>query len=242
MIVDKQRPLVSPQDSPPAIPRPIAESEVEPYDTNALCEVYKAVKKILSDIRIDAGDPSSPALFRTIKVDNGQMNRLKNNKWNKEYGIAFPAVFIHFIDVRYLVQQSRIGEGRATMRVQYVLNRLNNSDEGVEMEGYELFQRINAAIQKSKGNFPALASRCQLTYFDQPESFDDGLQPYWIDYEIWFSDYSAYRYKDYVERYIVIPPFTDHDDQLPESNPMHHDKHGSPTAEEVIRLSEQEEK
>jgi hypothetical protein len=208
-------------------------TEQEIYEVNALCEVYKAVRSILSDLKSDENDPGSPPLFRTIKINNGQLNRLKNNKWNKEYAIAFPAVFIHFIDVRYLVQQSRIGEGRAVARIQYVLNTLNNSDDERELEGFELFQRINGAIQGRKNEFPALTSRFQLTYWDQLESFDDGLQPYWIDYEVWFSEYSSYRYKDYVERYIVMPPFTDHDDQLPECNENNHARHGEPTIEEV---------
>lgn len=209
-------------------------TEEELYETNALCEVFKAVKQILGNLRVDGSNPNSPPLFRTIKLNNGQVNRIKNNKWNKEYGIAFPAVFVHFINVRYLVQQSRIGEGRATMRIQYVLNRLNNSDVEFELEGYELFQRINAAIQDNKHQFPALTTRCQLQYFDQLETFDDALQPFWIDYEVWFSEYSGYRYKNYVDRYVVMPPFTNHSDQRPECNTDNHENHDTPTFKDVV--------
>ena len=42
--------------------------------------------------------------------------------------IAFPAIFIRFVNVRYLVQQQRIGEGRATMRIRFILNTLNHTD------------------------------------------------------------------------------------------------------------------
>ena len=61
--------------------------------------------------------------------------------------IAFPAVFIHFTNVRYLVQQQRIGEGRATMRVRFILNTLNNQDEDKECYPFYVFQKINMAIQ-----------------------------------------------------------------------------------------------
>ena len=239
MIVDKHKPsekeeikddIQTSQDS--------ASSEKEIYETNALCEVFNSVKNILGDLKENENDPNSPPLFKTIKLNNGQVSRLKHDKWNKEYALPLPAVFFHFIDVRYLVQQSRIGEGRAVMRIQYVLNRLNNSDAKYELEGYEIFQRINAAINSRKKEFPALLERFQLQYFDQPESFDDGVQPYWIDYEVWFSDYSGYRYKDYVDRYVVMPPFTNHSDQDPENNTEGHGDHSEPTIEDVARFVE----
>lgn len=211
-------------------------TEEEAYEINALCDVYSAVKEILGTIKVDPNDPNSEPYFKTIKINNGQLSRIKNDKWNREYALAFPAAFIHFIDVRYLVQQSRIGEGRAFLRLQYVLNRLNNSDEEFEMEGYRLFQRINAALQSQKQNYPALTERFQLSYFDQPESFDDGLQPYWIDYEVWFKDYSGYRYKDYVDTYVVVPPFTNHSDQKPESNPNHHPDHDRPNIDDAVNI------
>jgi hypothetical protein len=218
----------------------IREGNIEevPYVTNALCDVFNAVKEILGQLREKEEDPSSPFVFKTIALNTGQLSRIKNNKWNREYAIAFPAVFLHFINVRYLVQQARIGEGRATMRVQYVLNRLNNNDERHELEGYEMFQRINVALQDGKNKYPALNERFNLTYFDQPESFDDGLQPFWIDYEVWFREDSAYKYRDYVDRYLVIPPFTNHSDQLPENNVDGHENHQKPEYDEVSDFAE----
>ena len=211
-------------------------TEQEAVTVNALCEVFKAIKDILSKMHTIEDDPSSPLLWKTIKLNNGQLNRIKNNKWNKEYALAFPAVFMHFINVRYLVSQSRIGEGRATMRIQYVLNNLNNSDDEVELDGFKMFNRINTAINSFKYGYPALLERFQLTYWDQPESFDDGVQPYWIDYEVWFKEYSSYIYKDWVERYIVVPPFTNHSDQLPESNQDNHEDHEEPTFDEASKF------
>lgn len=212
--------------------------EETPYTVNALCEVFNAVKEILSNLREDEDDPDSPVLFKAIALNTGQLSRIKNNKWNHEYAFPFPAVFLHFINVRYLTQQSRIGEGRATLRVQYVLNRLNCSDAKFELEGYELFQRINVALQDGKNKYPALNERFSLTYFDQPESFDDGLQQYWIDYEVWFTEYSAYKFRNYVDRYLVCPPFTNHSDQLPENNQNNHEDHNTPKHDEVSGFSE----
>lgn len=215
----------------PPVPEPVVEepSKIttieEAYTANAMSEAYKAVRTILQSIRVNDNDPNSPPLFRTIKLDNGQLSRIKGSKHNDEYAVAFPAVFIHFINVYYNVGQSRIGEGKGVMRIHYVLNTLNNSDDEIELQGFEVYQKINSAIQAKKGDFTALVTRLQLKYWDQPLSFDDGLQPYWIDYEIWFNDYSAYAYKDYVDRFVVHPPFTNHSDQLPESNENQHEDH-----------------
>lgn len=199
---------------------------------NPMTQAYNAVRAILETIREDPDNPDSPQYFKTIKVDNGQLSRIKNSKRNTEYPIAFPAVFIHFVDVNFLVGQSNIAEGKGTMRIHYVLNRLNNSDDVVETEGFEVFTRINAAIQDQKGKYQALLRRFQLSYWDQPLSFDDGLQPYWIDYEVWFSDYTAKSDRNYVETHIVIPPFTDHSDQ-DEENRNGHTDHKDPSFDEA---------
>lgn len=204
----------------------------ESYNVNALAEAYLAVKEILSGIKLN-DTPDSPPLFRTIKLDTGQLARIKNNKHNQQYALAFPAVFIHFINVYYNVGQSRIGEGKGVMRIHYVLNTLNLEDDEVELEGLKVYNLINQAINENKSRFPALVNRFQLAYWEQPLSFDDGLQPYWIDYDIWFNEYSGYRYKNYVDRHIVMPPFTDHGDQIPEIKPDDHDNHKEVSFDEV---------
>lgn len=210
----------------------------EPAQMNAIAGAYLAVREILSQIPRDPNDPDSPPLFKTIKMDNGQLSRLKMDTLNKEYGIGFPAVFIHFIDVYYNQGMYRISEGKGTMRIHYVLNRLNNSDDGEEgeLEGLEVFRRIIDAIELKKATFPPLVSRFQLQYWDQPLSFDDGLQPYWIDYQIWFSDYTTYRYKDYVDVHIVQPPYTNFGDQNETANPDHTPDDKSVTYEESSEL------
>ena len=202
----------------------------EPVSLNPFTEIYKAAKRAILTIREDAENPISQPLFKTIAIDNGQFSRIIRDS-NMETEVAFPAVFVHFVNIRYLVQQQRIGEGRATMRVRFILNNLNNSDPDKECEPFEVFQRINIAIQDAKSYEPALNERCNLIYFDMPTT-SNMLQAYWVDYEVWFRDNSAFKYRNWVERYLVIPPFTNHSD-APEHNTSSHPDHVEPGYEEV---------
>lgn len=234
MIVEKNKKPVIPTepdvpDTPAVSPDPIQEA----VETNAMIGAYKAVREILSSIKKDPKDPDSPPLFKTIKLDNGQLTRIKHNEHNKEYGVVFPAVFIHFINIYYNVGTSKIAEGKGTMRIHYVLNRLNNSDDEVECEGMEIYSRIVSAIEEQKSKFPALVSRFQLEYWDQPLSFDDAVQPYWIDYQIWFQDYTAYAYKNYQDVYVTVPPFTQPSDQNEIANPDNMPNHEDPKFEDI---------
>jgi hypothetical protein len=195
------------------------------YDGNPMVDIYRAIETILKGIHVNPDDDTSPLLFKTVKLNTGQLTRIKNDNYNYEGALAFPAAFVHLINVRWLVSTSRIGEGRADLRICYVLNRLNNGDDDFQTEGFEVFQAINTALNNNKSKFSALTERLQLTYWDQVENFEDGLQQFWITYEVYFRDYSSYRYKNYVNRHIVIPPFTNHSDQNPECNPENHPNH-----------------
>jgi hypothetical protein len=234
MIIDKYKPIrPSAPKEIPVVPDHESDEVQEVVETNAMVEAYKAVRKILESIPKDSKDPNSPPLFKTIKLDNGQLNRIKYNGNNQEYGIVFPAVFIHFINIYYNVGTSNIADGKGTMRIHYVLNRLNNSDDEVECEGLEVYKRIVAAIESKKSDFPALVYRFQLEYWDQPLTFDDALQPYWIDYQIWFQDFTSYAYKDYKDVYVTVPPFTQPSDQNEIANPDHIPNHEYPKFEDV---------
>lgn len=210
---------------------------IEEVEENPIEQIYLAARRVLESLHEVDGDENSPRLFKTVKIDNGQFERIVRNSGNTEYAVAFPAAFIRFVNVRYLVAQQRIGEGRATMRIRFVLNDLNNSDDEVETHGFRIFNQINVAIQDAKSVEPALNERCNLTYFDMPESLDNGLQPYWIDYEVWFRTSSANMYRNWVDRYIVVPPFTNHSDQLPTSNIDKHNDHPDPTYDEATGIS-----
>ena len=202
----------------------------EVVQKNPFVEMYNAVKRAILTIKENAEDPLSEPFFKTIAIDTGQFARLLRNE-NTESETVFPAVFIHFVNVRYLVQQQRIGEGRATMRVRFILNTLNNQDSERECDPFIVFQRINVAIQDAKNYEPALNERCNLTYFDMPLS-TNMLQGYWVDYEVWFREMSAWKYRGWIEKYLVIPPFTDHRD-APQHDEDGHGKHPEPEYDEV---------
>jgi hypothetical protein len=221
MIKDKEsRPEVSeviPHKKEIAVPEEVSE--------NPFVNMYEAVRRALFTLREDADNPLSPPYFKTVRMDNGQFDRIIRSD-NMEYETVFPAVFIHFVNVRYLVQQQRIGEGRATMRIRFILNNLNNGDDSMECEPFRIFQRINMAIQDAKSYEAALNERCNLLYFDMPTT-TNMLQAYWVDYEVWFRESSAWKYRKWVERYVVMPPFTNHDD-APEHDKDSHGNHKTP--------------
>lgn len=235
MIVDKHNKPIEPSEpiEIPVTPETEVNEIQEVVEINPMIEAYKAVRKILEGIKKDPKDPNSPPLFRTIKLDNGQLARIKRNEYNKEYGVVFPAVFIHYINIYYNVGTSNIAEGKGTMRIHYVLNRLNNSDDEVECEGMAVYKRIVSAIEEHKSEFLALVSRFQLAYWDQPLTFDDALQPYWIDYQIWFQDYTGYAYKNYQDVYVTVPPFTQPSDQNEIANPDNMPNHKDPKFEDI---------
>lgn len=222
MIKDKHLPNPSQEKNKASIPEEVAE--------NPFVNMYQAVKRAILTLREDPDNPQSEPFFRTIAIDNGQFARIVRDE-NLETEIAFPAVFIHFINVRYLVQQQRIGEGRATMRIRFILNTLNNQDAERECDAFWVFQRLNVAIQDAKNHEPALNERCNLTYFDMPVTVNM-LQAYWIDYEVWFRESLAWKYKDWVERYLVMPPFTNHTD-APQHDEAGHGNHKHPDYKEA---------
>lgn len=205
----------------------------ESVEGNALAEMFLAVKRAVLTIREREDVPDSPPYFKSVLLDNGQFNRVVLCN-NTETEIAFPAIFIHYTNVRYLVQQQRIGEGRAVLRVRFILNTLNNQDPDAEIVPFHIFQRVNKAIQDAKNHEPSLSERCQLVYFDMPTT-TNMLQAYWIDYEVWFRETSAWKYRDWVQRYVVIPPFTNHSD-APEKDTAGHGNHQRPTDREVIGI------
>lgn len=228
MITDKTKKNSTVQ--PPPIEN---ETTPELVQKNPFSEMFYAVKRALLTIKVDPDNQEDEPYFKTIKIDNGQYSRIIRDQ-NTESEIAFPAVFIHFVNVRYLVQQQRIGEGRATMRVRFILNNLNNQDEDMECEAFEIFQKINMAIQDAKSKEEALNERCNLLYFDQP-STTNMLQAYWIDYEVWFREQSAWKYRNWIKRYIVMPPFTNHSD-APGNNTDGHPDHDSPSYKDTSKF------
>lgn len=198
---------------------------IEPIETvsipeqvaaNGPMEVLRAMKEILKKVTWQYGVPDSPQIFKTVQVDDGQYERIINIRGNLEEPIGFPCAFVHFINWRYLVQANRINEGRSELRIRFILNRLNNHDGDNDMEVYYVAERIHQTIQENIENYPCLQERCQLQYVDPMESFDHGLQPCWMTYEIWFRQENIWISRNKIYKKIVMPPFTNHADQDPD--------------------------
>lgn len=194
-------------------------TEAEAVAGNALADLYTAVANIIKSIPSDPDNPNSEPLFKTVKWNMGQLNRVRNSKHNDEYALAFPACFIHFVNVYWNLGFNKVGQAYADMRICYVLNRLNTEDEEYQTEGVQVFKRIIEAIEDNMSTKLApLTTRFQLSYWDQVESFDHGLQQFWITYEVRCNDYTTYRYRKYIPAYLVAPPFTNFSDMKPENN------------------------
>ena len=180
---------------------------------NGPIDVLKAIKEILSKVTWEYGVENSPLIFRTVQIDDGQYERIVSAKGNKEETVGFPAAFVHFINWHYLVQQARINEGRAMLRIRFILNSLNVHEDGPDMSVYYVAERIHQTIQEQISQYECLQERCQLQYIDPMESFDHGLQPCWMTYEVWFKQANIWIRRNKVYKKFVCPPFTNHADQ-----------------------------
>lgn len=227
MIVDKKNGQVisgnQASTSAPQTTEPDGVVEVpQQIPTGGIIDVLKAIIAILKEVRWEYGVADSPKIFRTVKLDDGQYERIIKKSGNTEYEVAFPAAFVHFVDTEYLVSQQRIGEGRAKLRIHFILNRLNVHDDEVEFDPYYVMERIDQEITEHKGEYDCLSERCQLVYWDFPLSFDYGLQPGWLTYEIWFREGNIWINRKKVYKHMVLTPFTNHSDQTAEANENNH--------------------
>lgn len=229
MIVDKKSKQVisGNEKSPIAPPEEIPDDEVrvvyQQMPSSGIIEVFKAIKAILRDVRWEYGNPESEPIFKTVMLDSGQFERITKNGANLEDGIAFPAVFIHFINMYWLKPTARVKDGRATLRVRFIMNRLNVHDnDDTESEGFYVAQRIKQDFEEKRYNYEALQERLSLDYFDQVNSFDNSLQPWWMNWEVWFKETSVWVSRKLTKRFVVFPPFVNHYDQTdPEKQNIH---------------------
>lgn len=195
--------------------------------SNGPIEVLNAMKEILKSVTWEYGVANSPKIFKTVQVDDGQYERIANGKINTEETLGFPAAFVHFIDWRYLTSAKRFNEGRAEVRIRFVMNRLNPHDEegGADTEVYYVANRIHQTIQESIPKYPCLQERCILSYVDPMEHFHNGLQPCWLTYEVWFKETNIWYSRKRIQKYVVFPPFANHSDQdktIENINPDNH--------------------
>lgn len=229
MIIDKKNNKVISGNKTSALApeAPPQEKPVKPIqvESNGPMDVLKAFKTILREVKWEYGVPDSPAIFKTVQIDDGQYERIISPNGNKEETLGFPAAFVHFINWRYLVQQSRINEGRAELRIRFILNSLNVHEDDHDMDVYYVAERIHQTIQENISKYECLQERCQLEYIDPMESFDHGLQPCWMTYEIWFKQKNIWITRNKMYKKFVCPPFTNHADQDPTIEGVNPDNH-----------------
>lgn len=231
MIVDKKnKKVISDNKVNATVPKePPKKSEEKPLQVaaNGPMDVLKAMKEILRSVTWEYGIINSPKIFKTVQIDDGQYERIISPNGNKEETLGFPAAFVHFINWRYLVQQSRINEGRAELRIRFILNSLNIHEDEHDMDVYYVAERIHQTIQESISKYECLQERCQLEYVDPMESFDHGLQPCWMTYEIWFKQRNIWIDRNKIYKKFVCPPFTNHADQDPSVEGVNPDDHNN---------------
>lgn len=214
-----------------------------PY--NGIIEVFKAIKTILKETRWYYNDPNSDLIFKTVQHNTGQYEYEITGHMNTMAEIAYPAAFISFINMRWINGQNTVNEGSAELRIQYVMNTLNNHDDDKDTELYYVGQRIIQTIQERRGEFPCLQKECKLTFMDTATYMHNGLQSCWLTYSIKFTEVSVWAERNRISRFIITPPFTNHSDQKdPElQNPMHHsDAHHPRTYDEATHFDNLDDK
>lgn len=228
MLVDKKRKtVVSGNTESSSVPKTgnIKPGIPKMLTYNAVMEALEAIKQILKKVRWEYGVADSPLIFKTVQRDTGQYQRIIMKEHNNEFTLGFPAAFFHLINWRYLTSAKRINEGRAELRIKFILNRLNPQDDYHDFDVEYVAERIHETIQEEIPNYPILQERCQLMYIDPMESFDNSLQPCWMTYELWFKTDNIWYSRNRIQKYVVMPPFTNHSDQdqsIVDINPHDH--------------------
>lgn len=191
---------------------------------NGIIDVYNAIKEIVRGVRWRYYEPKSEKIFHTVQFNGGQYEFIVTGDSNPMAEIGFPAAFIHFINIRWTQNQQSINEGSAELRIQIVMNILNNYDDDKDTEIFYVAQRVIQTIQEERPKYPALAKECKLTYMDTATSYHSGLQSLWLTFSVKFTEINVWVKRKTVRRFIVAPPFTNHSDQKnPETqNIFHH--------------------
>lgn len=247
MIIDKKNKQVISSNTKSAIytnDKKIEEPIVKPEQTesNGPVDVLNSIMDILKEVTWEYGVPNSPKIFKTVQYDDGQYDRIILKEGNREEAIIFPAAFVHFIDVNWITSAQRFNDGRATLRIKIILNRLDTHNKKHDTDVYYVAERVHQTITELKGNYECLTKRCNLIYVDPLESFDNSLQPCWLTYEIWFTTVNIWVTRNKVLRKVVFPPFTNHSDQDksdPTTNIHNHTNLSHPTTyDEATKFGE----
>ena len=161
MIVDKKTGQITSGNNTSSTKKPdpiqVDKTEIVQVASGGIIDAYKAIVEILSNIRWRYGDNTSKKIFNRVYLDDGQFNRIVKNGINLEDGIAFPACFVHFINIHWLKPSGKTVEGRAELRIRFILNRLNIHDSvETECEGFYVAERIKQEIELHKDEYEAL--------------------------------------------------------------------------------------
>lgn len=226
MIIDKKSKVVISDNTKSVTAKEDVGGEVidkpEQIETNGAIEVIHSIMAILREVTWEYGVESSPKIFKTVQYDDGQYSRIvRKTVGNLEEGIAFPAAFVHLINVNWNVTAQRFNEGMATLRIRFILNRLDTHNSEHDTDVYYVAERVHQTITELKSKYDCLSERCVLQYVDPMENFDNSLQPCWMSYDIKFRTTSIWISRKKVKRRIVQPPFTNHADQ-DQSDPANH--------------------
>lgn len=218
----------------------------ESYEINPMEDALAAVADILTKYLLKTPDGNIyikksyetvpddyKPFFRTIQQEAGQIDRLINTKSNGEGVVPLPGIFHHFIDMHWDVGTSSIGQCKATYRMKVVLNNLDIETYDTQMFVYRMAHAIILCLNEHVSEYSAFVNRFQLDYFDIMETWTKGVQYFWLQYSIHFRDYSTYQFRNYVEKHVVCPPFTNHSDQQPESNEDNHEDHKEVTYDDA---------
>ena len=217
MIVDKKNGQIVPEGQTISPTPEVHEvKEIAQMPSNGIIEVFKAVKQILREVRWEYGNPNSPFIFKTVQRNDGQFERIIKRDVNKEDTLSFPAAFIHFINIRWLKPSGRIREGRAELRIKFIMNRLNVHDNNdTETEIDYVAQRIKQDFEEKRYNYECLTERLSLDYYDPMQTFNNSLHACWMNCDIWFRETSIWVTRNKIRKHLVIPPYTNHADQDP---------------------------
>ena len=188
-------------------------TELSEMPDNSIVDVYKAIKEIVKGVRWKYNDEKSELIFKTVQFNGSQYEYIIEGDTNPMAEIAFPAAFIHFINVRCNSSQSSINNGTAELRIRVVMNTLNNYDDDKDTVLYYVCQRVIQTITEQRYNYDCLKKYLKLTYVDTADRFHDGLQAAWITFDVKFQEISVWVKRNRTTRYIVAPPFTNHSDQ-----------------------------
>jgi hypothetical protein len=153
----------------------------------SLRQSYKAAQQVLADLV----DENNKPIFKTVELDNGQMDRLLGEE-NHQGVIFFPAVFIRFTNIDYDAYTQGVRRGEATMIIKIVLfDTLGFPVDTI----FDYRDFVDMALMDGRYDDEHLAVM-DMPFEDMPPSYDN-IVMWEMHYRIGFYDDIAYRYRNH---------------------------------------------